>query len=51
VIDFKRILASKELAGNKYLIVEQDNRGGKPTPIEDIHTSITNLITKLLVKK
>jgi sugar phosphate isomerase/epimerase len=50
VIDFKRILANRELAGNKYLLVEEDNRGGNPTPMEDIHTSITNLTTKLLVK-
>ncbi len=50
VIDFHRIIAARELAGNKYMIVEEDNRGGKPTPMEDIHTSITNLTTKLLVK-
>jgi sugar phosphate isomerase/epimerase len=50
VIDFKRIIAARELAGNKYMLVEEDNRGGNPTPMEDIHTSITNLTTKLLVK-
>jgi sugar phosphate isomerase/epimerase len=51
VIDFRKILAKKDLAGMKYMIVEQDSRGGKPTPFEDIHTSITNLTTKLLAKK
>jgi sugar phosphate isomerase/epimerase len=51
VIDFKRILASKDLAGMKYMIVEQDTRGGNPTPFEDIQTSITNLTTKILVNK
>ena len=50
VIDFKRIFASRELAGNKYLIVEQDSRGGNPTPFEDIHTSINNLTKKILKK-
>ena len=50
VIDFKRIIAARELAGNKYMLVEEDNRGGNATPLEDIHTSITNLTTKLLVK-
>jgi sugar phosphate isomerase/epimerase len=49
VIDFKSILAAREIAGNKYLVVEQDNRAGGPTPFEDIQTSITNLTTKLLV--
>ena len=48
-IDFKRILAEKETAGLKYMIVEQDNRGGEPTPFEDVQTSITNLTTKILV--
>ena len=49
VIDFKTILASKDIAGAKYLVVEQDNRGGEPTPLEDIKTSITNIKTKILV--
>jgi sugar phosphate isomerase/epimerase len=49
VIDFKTILASKDIAGVKYLVVEQDNRGGEPTPLEDIKTSITNIKTKILV--
>jgi len=48
VIDFKAILASKELAGMKYLFVEDDNQGnGKP--FEAIETSISNLATKILV--
>lgn len=48
VIDFKRILAERKLAGNKYLVVEQDqSRDGKP--FEDISTSLNNIITKLLV--
>jgi sugar phosphate isomerase/epimerase len=50
VIDFKKILAAKETAGMKYMIVEQDNRAGGPTPFEDIQTSIRNLTTKILVK-
>jgi hypothetical protein len=33
------------------MIVEQDSRGGNPTPFEDIKTSITNLTTKILVQK
>jgi sugar phosphate isomerase/epimerase len=49
VIDFKSILAARGVAGNKFLVVEQDNRAGGPTPFEDIETSITNLTTKLLV--
>jgi sugar phosphate isomerase/epimerase len=48
VIDFKTILASKDVAGMKYLFVEDDNQGnGKP--FEAIETSITNLTTKILV--
>ncbi len=47
VIDFKRILTSKETAGTKYLFVEDDNQGnGKP--FEGIETSIVNLTTKIL---
>ncbi|WP_299583032.1 sugar phosphate isomerase/epimerase [uncultured Sunxiuqinia sp.] len=47
VIDFKRILATKETAGTKYLFVEDDNQGnGKP--FEGIETSIVNLTTKFL---
>lgn len=50
VIDFKKILEYKDLAGMKYRIVEEDQgKGGIPTPFEDIQTSITNLTTKILV--
>jgi len=48
VIDFKAILAARSIAGNKYLLVEQDStKDGKP--FEALKTSITNLTTKLLV--
>ena len=48
VIDFKRILAAKEVAGMEYLFVEDDNQGnGKP--FEGIETSIHNLTTDILV--
>jgi sugar phosphate isomerase/epimerase len=47
LIDFKRILAAKKIAGMKYLFVEDDNQGnGKP--FEGIKTSIDNLTTKIL---
>lgn len=49
LINFKEIIAAKEVAGMKHMIVEQDNRAGGPTPLEDIQTSITNLTTKILV--
>ena len=48
VVNFKEILAAKDIAGMKYMIVEQDkSREGKP--FDDIKTSITNLTTKILV--
>ncbi|HNR42543.1 MAG TPA: sugar phosphate isomerase/epimerase [Bacteroidales bacterium] len=48
VIDFRSILAAKDVAGMKYMIVEQDrSREGKP--FDDIRTSIANLTTKILV--
>jgi len=48
VINFKEILAAKDEAGMKYMIVEQDlSKEGQP--FEDIKTSITNLTTKILV--
>lgn len=48
VIDFKKILAAKEVAGMKYLFVEDDNQGnGKP--FEELEISISNLTTKILV--
>ena len=48
IIDFKRILAAKEIAGMKHLFVEDDNQGnGKP--FEALETSIGNITTKILV--
>ncbi len=48
VINFKEILAAKDIAGMKYMIVEQDrSREGKP--FDDIRTSVANLTTKILV--
>jgi sugar phosphate isomerase/epimerase len=48
VINFKEILAAKDVAGMKYMIVEQDlSRNG--TPFDDIKTSVVNLTTKILV--
>ena len=48
VIDFKKILTVKEVAGMKYLLVEDDNQGnGKP--FEALEVSISNLTTKILV--
>jgi sugar phosphate isomerase/epimerase len=47
VIDFKQILAAKEIAGMKYLFVEDDNQGnGKP--FEGIETSIGNITEEIL---
>jgi sugar phosphate isomerase/epimerase len=48
VINFKDILAAKEIAGMKYMIVEQD-RSRDDKPFEAISTSFTNLTTKILV--
>jgi sugar phosphate isomerase/epimerase len=48
VINFKEIIATKDTAGMKYMIVEQDqSRDGDM--IADIQKSITNLTTKILV--
>jgi len=48
LIDFKAILAARSIAGNKYLIVEQDStKDGKP--FDALNTSSTNLTTHLLV--
>ena len=48
IINFKEILAAKDVAGMKYMIVEQDSdKDGKP--FDAIKTSITNLTTKILV--
>ncbi len=48
VIDFKAILAAKDIAGMKYMIVEQD-KSRENKPFDDIVTSINNLTTKILV--
>ena len=48
VIDFKSILAVKDIAGLKYLVVEQD-RSKTNLIWDDIQTSFTNLTTKILV--
>lgn len=48
VIDFKRILAAKEVSGMKHHFVEDDNQGnGKP--FEALETSVSNLTTSILV--
>ncbi len=48
VIDFKSILAAKDIAGMKYMIVEQDStKDGKP--FEAVQASIKNLTTRILV--
>jgi sugar phosphate isomerase/epimerase len=48
VINFREILAAKDIAGMKYMFVEQDStKDGKP--FDAIKTSITNLTTKILV--
>jgi len=47
LIDFKRIYEAREIAGMKYLFVEDDNQGnGKP--FEGIETSINNITGKIL---
>lgn len=47
VIDFKKILAAKQVAGMKYTFVEDDNQGnGKP--FEALETSIKNLTTTIM---
>jgi len=48
VIDFKRIVAAKEVAGMKYMFVEDDNQGNGKV-FEAIDVSIENLTTKILV--
>ena len=50
VLDFAKILASKEVAGLKYLFVEQDStKDGKP--FDAIKTSITNLTTQIMLNQ
>ncbi|MCY1721298.1 TIM barrel protein [Prolixibacteraceae bacterium Z1-6] len=47
-IDFKRIYDARDIAGMKYLFVEDDNQGnGKP--FEGIGTSIKNIQSKIFV--
>jgi sugar phosphate isomerase/epimerase len=48
VIDFKAILAVKDVAGMEYMIVEQD-QSKTNTILDDIKTSYNNMITKILV--
>jgi sugar phosphate isomerase/epimerase len=48
VTDFKTILAAKDVAGMKYLIIEED-KSKTNQPFEDIQTGVTNLTTKILV--
>jgi len=48
VIDFKLILASKDVAGMKHWFVEDDNQGNGKT-FEELEISINNLTTKILV--
>jgi len=48
VIDFKAILAAKDIAGMKYFFVEDDNQGNGKT-FETLETSISNITTKILV--
>lgn len=47
-IDFNAILAAKDIAGMKYMIVEQDHTKDG-LPFDAIQKSITNLTTKILV--
>jgi sugar phosphate isomerase/epimerase len=48
VINFREILAARDIAGMKYFIVEQD-QSRENNMMEDIKTSVTNLKTKILV--
>jgi sugar phosphate isomerase/epimerase len=48
LMNFKEILAAKDVAGMKYMFVEED-KSRDDKPFEDIATSITNLKTKILV--
>ena len=48
VVNFKEILAAKDIAGMKYMIVEQDSTKDG-LPFDAIKTSITNLTTNILV--
>ncbi|MBN2806493.1 MAG: sugar phosphate isomerase/epimerase [Prolixibacteraceae bacterium] len=48
LIDFKTILQSRDIAGTKYLFVEDDNQGNGQ-PFEALEVSISNITTKILV--
>jgi len=48
VINFREILVARDIAGMKYMVVEQDQSRDN-TIFEDINKSITNLTTKILV--
>ena len=48
LINFKEILAAKNIAGLKYMVVEQDS-SKDGLQFDHIKTSITNLTTKILV--
>lgn len=48
IIDFKAIIAAKDIAGMEYMIVEQDDSRDN-TIMKDIKTSFVNLTTKILV--
>jgi len=48
IMDFKRIVAARDTAGLKYMIVEQDIAKDGNT-LDAIKTSITNLKTKILI--
>lgn len=49
VIDFKRILEAKDIAGMKYSFVEDDNQGNGKA-FESVETSINNLTTDILTE-
>lgn len=49
IIDFKKFMAAKDIAGMKELFVEDDNQGnGKP--FEALETSISNIVGDILKK-
>jgi sugar phosphate isomerase/epimerase len=47
VIDFKRIMAAKEVAGMKHFFVEDDNQGNGKA-FEGIESSINNVVSNIL---
>ena len=48
LIDFKRIYEAREIAGMKYLFVEDDNQGNGE-PFKAVETSINNLTSDILL--